>query len=262
MPPDTEPAGWDPGQYLRFADARLRPAADLLARVPLAAPAVVVDLGCGPGTVTGLLQARFPRATLIGVDRSPAMLERARAAVPGARFVAADFATWRPEVAPDLIFSNAALHWSGGHETLFPALLRMLAPGGILAVQMPAMHDAPLRALQQAVAAAPPFAAHLHGVADTARAILPPEAYWDLLVGRCAALDMWETVYWHVLRGARPVVEWAEGSSLRPFLAALPEAVREPFRQAYDRALSAHYPRRPDGTVLLPFRRWFAVARV
>ncbi len=261
MPPATDAAGWDPGQYLRFADARLRPAVDLLARVPLSAPSVVVDLGCGPGTVTGLLRARFPEATLIGVDGSPAMLERARAAVPGARFVAADFAAWRPETAPDLIFSNAALHWTGGHDRLFPALLGLLAPQGVLAVQMPAMHDAPLRALQLAVAAEAPFAAYLRDVPDTARAILPPAAYWDLLEPRCAALEMWETVYWHALRGARPVVEWAEGSSLRPFLAALPEALRERFREAYDRALAPHYPRRADGSVLLPFRRWFAVAR-
>ena len=262
MPLAIDAAGWDPGQYLRFADARLRPAVDLLARVPLSAPGLVVDLGCGPGTVTGLLRARFLGATLIGVDSSVAMLERARAAVPGARFVAGDFATWQTEAAPDLIFSNAALHWTGGHDRLFPALLGRLAPGGVLAVQMPAMHDAPLRALQLAVAAEAPFAAYLRNVPDTARAILPPDAYWNLLEGRCAALEMWETVYWHALRGTRPVVEWAEGSSLRPFLAVLPEALREPFREAYDHALAPHYPRRADGSVLLPFRRWFAVARV
>jgi trans-aconitate 2-methyltransferase len=263
MPPGTETAaGWDPGQYLRFADARLRPAVDLLARVPLSAPAVVVDLGCGPGTVTGLLRARFPEACLIGVDNSDAMLERARAAVPGARFVAADFAAWQPEVAPDLIFSNAALHWTGAHDRLFPALLGRMAPGGVLAVQMPAMHDAPLRALQQEVAGQAPFADHLRDLPDTARAILPPAAYWDLLARHSASLEMWETIYWHQLRGTRPVVEWAEGSSLRPFLAALPEALRERFRDAYAAALAPHYPPRADGSVLLPFRRWFAVARV
>ena len=103
MPGGTEPgqagpsrpapfAPWDPTQYLRFADERLRPALDLLARVPLGAPAHVVDLGCGPGTVTSLLRQRFPAADVLGVDASAAMLDRARAAAPGCRFLAAELA--------------------------------------------------------------------------------------------------------------------------------------------------------------------------
>ena len=53
-------AAWDPAQYLRFANERLRPALDLLAQVPLDAPAHVVDLGCGAGNVTAILKQRFP----------------------------------------------------------------------------------------------------------------------------------------------------------------------------------------------------------
>ncbi|TPW02209.1 MAG: hypothetical protein FD129_3229, partial [bacterium] len=47
---------WDPIQYRRFSGHRLRPALDLLAAVPLDAPGHVVDLGCGEGRVTRLLQ--------------------------------------------------------------------------------------------------------------------------------------------------------------------------------------------------------------
>ena len=140
-------AVWDPAQYLRFADERLRPALDLLARVPLDAPARVVDLGCGAGNVTAILRQRFPTADVAGVDGSAAMLDKARAATPGCRFEQADLFTWQPDGAPDLIYSNAALQWVGEHPRLFPRLLSMLAPGGVLAVQMPAMHDTPLRLL-------------------------------------------------------------------------------------------------------------------
>ena len=129
------------------------------------------------------------------------------------------------EAAPDLIYSNAALHWVGGHETLFPRLVSLLAPGGVLAVQMPAMHDAPLRRLQNEVAAYGPWASVLRD-AGFARAILTAGEYYDLLRPHVAALDLWETTYLHVLSGEDAVVEWAAGSSLRPFLDKLPEGLR------------------------------------
>ena len=84
--------GWDATLYLRFADERTRPAADLLARIPLDAPAHVVDLGCGPGNSTDLLRRRWPRATVVGVDSSAEMLAAAKAAFPDGRFVKGDVA--------------------------------------------------------------------------------------------------------------------------------------------------------------------------
>lgn len=254
-------ASWDPAQYLRFAGERLRPAIDLLGRVPLEAAARVVDLGCGTGNVTAILRQRFPDADVLGVDGSDDMLAKARTSVPGARFEAADFGTWTPATAPDLIYSNAALHWSGDHETLFPRLVSLLAPGGVLAVQMPAMHNEPLRALQNEVAAKGPWAPLLAD-AGFARGLLPVGEYYDMLRPRFAELDMWETIYLHVLQGPDAVTEWAAGSSLRPFLDKLPPGLREEYRAAYSAALAPHYPRRKDGTTLLPFRRLFIVGRV
>ena len=254
---------WDPAQCLRFSDERLRPALDLLAQVPLEAATQVVDLGCGAGNVPAVLRRRFPHAAVLGVDGSAAMLAKARAAAPDCRFEQGDFATWAPaagEPVPDLIYSNAALHWLGGHEALFPRLVSLLAPGGVLAVQMPAMHDAPLRRLQIEVAAYGPWAETLHD-AKFARAILSADAYYDLLRPHVAALDLREPTYLHVLSGEDAVVEWAAGSSLRPFLDRLPEALRAEYRSAYAAALRPHYPRRFDGATLLPFRRLFLVAR-
>ncbi|MBN9561108.1 MAG: methyltransferase domain-containing protein [Alphaproteobacteria bacterium] len=254
-------AEWDPGQYLRFEGERLRPALDLLARVPLERPARIVDLGCGAGNVSAILKQRFPDADVLGVDGSAAMLEKARAAAPGCRFVEADATAWRPDEPLDLIYSNAALHWLPDHAALFPRLLSLLAPGGCLAVQMPAMHDAPFRALQYTVAARGPWAERLRGV-GSAPPILDAGGYWDLLRPRATTLELWETTYLHALHGEEAVVEWATGSSLRPFLDALPEGDRLAFRRAYADAVRPHYPRRADGTTLLPFRRLFLLAGV
>jgi trans-aconitate 2-methyltransferase len=253
-------AVWDPAQYLRFGHERLRPALDLLAQVPLDAPARVVDLGCGPGNVTAILGQRFPKADVVGVDGSAAMLEQARAAVPQCRFEQADFFRWQPAQPLHLIYSNAALQWVDRHPTLFPRLLSFLAPGGVLAVQMPAMYDAPLRRVAREIAASDAWAAQL-GDAVSAPDILPILDYWDMLRPRVASLEMWQTTYMHALGGENAVLEWATGSSLRPFLDRLPDEQKEAFRRAYAAAARSHYPRRTDGTTILPFHRLFMVAR-
>ena len=134
---------WDPTQYLKFADHRLRPAIDLLNRIDVAEPGEVVDLGAGAGNVTRLIKMRWPTARVTGVDTSPEMLAKAAAAAPEITWVLADLGRWRPERPVDVIYSNAALHWLEGHDTLFPALLSSLAPGGVLAVQMPRNFSAP-----------------------------------------------------------------------------------------------------------------------
>jgi trans-aconitate 2-methyltransferase len=71
---------WDPSLYLQFGDQRLRPAVDLLSRIPLESPGAVYDLGCGTGTATVMLKQRWPEARVTGLDGSDAMLERAREA--------------------------------------------------------------------------------------------------------------------------------------------------------------------------------------
>lgn len=252
---------WDPAQYLKFGDLRLRPALDLLAQVPHAAPARVVDLGCGAGNVTRILAGRWPGAAVTGIDSSEAMLAKAREIAPAITWQKADLNRWRPDPRADVLYSNAALQWLGGHETLFPHLLSGLAPGGVLAVQMPDMHENPFRRLQGEVAAKGPWAVKL-GDIDPARPILTAAQYYDLLRPRVARLDIWTTIYQQVLEGPEPVVEWAKGTSLRPFLDPLDAAERAAFVAEYARAVAPHFPAQPDGKTLFPFRRLFIVAVV
>jgi len=248
---------WDAAQYLRFEDERLRPAIDLIGRIAHPGPARIVDLGCGAGNGLPVLAARFPGATVTGVDGSAAMLAKAT----GFATEQADITAWTPAAPVDVLFSNAALQWLGGHETLFPRLLSHLAPGGVLAVQMPSMHAAPLRAEQDRIAREGPWAAALARV-TSAPAILTHGDYYDLLRPRVATLDLWVTEYVHVLRGEHAVVQWAMGTSLRPFLDVLDGAAREGFLDAYRSAMRAAYPPQSDGAVLLPFRRLFILARM
>jgi trans-aconitate 2-methyltransferase len=189
------------------------------------------------------------------------MLDRARDTLPAATFIQADIADWTPAVPPDILYSNAALHWLPDHAILLPRLLGLLAPGGVLAIQMPMMHDAPFRTLIPQVAAAGPWASQLAAVAPVP-AILEPHHYWDLLRPRTTTLDLWETTYHHALTGPDAVMQWASGTSLRPFLDALPDPeMKKAFRAAYADAVRPCYPSRADGTTLLPFHRLFMVAQ-
>ena len=266
----TASPSWDPAQYLRHAGHRARPFADLLARVPglPGTPPRIADLGCGPGNVTALLADRWPTARVTGYDNSPAMLDQAltehAGPTPGGGslgFTHADLRTWAPEETYDLIVSNAALHWVGGHLDAFPAWLDGLAPGGTFAFQVPHNLDAPLHALMRDLATSPRWSSRLADVPRRTDSVHPAAVYLDKLARLGCATDVWETTYLHVLEGADPVLDWAKGTGLRPVLTALgddPEA-RDAFLAEYRVLLRDAYPPTPYGTVL-SFRRLFAVA--
>ncbi|MDR1967858.1 MAG: trans-aconitate 2-methyltransferase [Burkholderiaceae bacterium] len=254
---------WNPALYTRYEDERTRPAAELLARVPLASAARVVDLGCGPGNSTELLMRRFAGAQVIGIDNSEAMLAAARQRLPELRFELRDIAAWQPEAMPDLIYANAALQWVPGHEALLPRLFSALAPGGVLAIQMPDNCQQPSHALMREVAALPPWQAVLGGgAAERARTgLLSVAGYYDLLAPLAAQVDVWHTIYQHVMESAAAIVDWLRATGLRPYTDALPDALRAGYLAEYLRRIGAAYPPRRDGRRLLAFPRLFIVAR-
>jgi len=254
------PDDWSARQYLKFEDERTRPPRDLLAQVPLREPRRVVDLGCGPGNSTELLIERYPSAEVIGLDSSPDMLRQARERLPRGTFVQADLATWSPEQRTDLLFANAVFQWVPEHPAVLQRLLRALPEGGVLAVQMPDNTDEPALALMREVGSKGPWAASL-AAANAARDDLPTVgAYYDLLKPGCAHVDIWHTVYNHVMAGPPAIVEWFKGSALRPFLSALDGETSDAYLAAYTAEIARAYPARFDGRVLLPFPRLFILA--
>ena len=251
---------WDPAQYLKFAAPRFRPARDLLARVAIEAPKTVYDLGCGAGNVTRLLAQRWPDARVVGVDDSAEMLAQAAKEAPGIVWQCQSVASWTPEQAADLIYSNAALHWLPDHQALFRRLMGCLTPGGVLAVQMPRNFSEPSHALIRETVAGGPWRDRLAPLVQPSP-VAAPEYYYDLLAPLAAELDMWETQYQHVLEGEDPVKEWTKGTWLKQFLDALDEGDRPAFEADYAVRLRKAYPRRADGKTVFPFRRLFIVAR-
>jgi trans-aconitate 2-methyltransferase len=248
---------WDHVQYLKFGDERTRPARELLARVPLPKAARVVDLGCGPGNSTALLQARWPEARITGVDNSADMLQRARQDWPAIEWVKADVQTFQPEAPVDVLFANAVMHWLPDHDSLFASLIEQVRPGGVLAVQMPRNFEEPSHRLMRQVPGA--WTERI----DRVRALTPvasPSFYYDVLAPRASVLDIWQTTYQHVMPDAAAIVEWVKGSGLRPYLDAVAAEDRAAYLDAYTTAIDAAYPPRVDRKRLFSFPRLFVVA--
>ena len=263
----SRPAGtrWDPGQYHRFTDYRLRPALELLDRVPITGASIVYDLGCGSGNVTRVIAERFAGARVAGVEISSEML--AKAAEPPGRieWIQADIAGWKPERAPELIYSNAALHWIDDHAALFPSLFGFVAPGGCLAVQMPLSFSMPSHVLMRETLANGGVNGSRLGDEALAAAVvrkwvLDAGEYYDLLAPEAASVDIWETEYIQRLEGDDPVLEWVKATGLRPILNGLDGDDCACFVEVYRERLRRKYPRRADGHTLYPFRRLFMVA--
>lgn len=263
----SRPAGtrWEPGRYYKFADHRLRPALELLARVPLADASLVYDLGCGSGSVTRVIAERFATARVAGIDVSSEMLAGAMETQARIEWIQADIASWEPEQAPDLIYANAALHWVDDHVALIPRLFRFLAPGGCLAAQMPLSFSLPSHVLMRETLAdggvhGSPLGDETLAAAVARNWVLDPGEYYDLLSSEASSLDVWETEYLQQLEGEDPILEWVEATGLRPILNGLDGADRERFIEVYRERLRAAYPRRAGGDTLYPFRRLFMVA--
>ncbi|MFI1992805.1 trans-aconitate 2-methyltransferase [Actinoplanes sp. NPDC020271] len=242
---------WDPTVYRRFGNERSRPFFDLTARIGATAPRVVVDLGCGDGTLTRTLGDRWPDAHVTGIDSSPEMIAKAG----DGDFRIGDLADWQPGPDTGVVVTNAALQWVPGHQDLLVRWLAALPSGAWLAMQVPGNFDAPSHRLLRAVAGD-------FGVGHVLREspVDDPSDYADLLAG--ATVDAWETTYLHLLPvdgPDHPVLRWTEGTALRPVRAALDDDAWARFRAELGERLTGAYPA-GHGRVAFPFRRIFVVA--
>ena len=96
----------------------------------------ILDLGCATGQGSQALKRKFPRAQVIGLDASTAMLARLRRRsnlLRPLRRVCGDIARLPfAGHSMDLLFSNLANHWSPDPLVLFDEFRRVLRPGGLM----------------------------------------------------------------------------------------------------------------------------------
>lgn len=253
-------SAWDAGLYQQFASERTQPAIDLVARLAVDDPKRIIDLGCGPGNSTEILRRRWPRAEVVGLDSSPEMISAAQARYPEQQWLLADAANWEAHQPYDIVFSNAALQWLPDHAQLLPRLLQQVAEGGMLAFQIPSHVDSQLHRHMLQLADEPEWAQRMHE-AKTALTIENPSFYYDVLTECAAKVDIFEIVYYHVMKDEEAIIQWISSTGLRPFLSALETAEQQlRFTELLKTRVAAAYPCQQNGKVLFPFRRLFVIA--
>jgi len=251
---------WQPAVYLKFGRERTQPSVDLASRVELDRVERIVDVGCGPGNSTAVLRARWPCAHVTGMDSSPEMIERARADYPQGEWTVADIREWNGDPGFQVVFSNATLHWIPDHASLIPRLFGLVAPGGVVAAQVPAIHDSPVHQAARRVSESEKWSPVLSGSAETLT-YHPESFYYEHLSRHSSRVELWHTIYYHIMGSHQEIIEWYSSSGLKAYLSRLAsEAEKARFKQEVLAACRGDYPALPDGKILFPFKRLFMVA--
>ncbi|MDT9686061.1 class I SAM-dependent methyltransferase [Streptomyces sp. TRM76323] len=107
--------------------------------LPVGAARRILDVGSGPGVLSGLLAEAFPYAEVVAVDATPELLERARerTAGLGGRVTTrlAELPADMDELGEaDLIWAGESVHHIGDQRGALEGLARRLRPGGVIAL--------------------------------------------------------------------------------------------------------------------------------
>lgn len=258
---DDSMSDWEPEKYLKFKQERTRPVHDLISRVELQEPERILDIGCGPGNSTAPLRERWPFSDIVGIDNSPAMVDRAQCDHPDIKFIVMDAGKDLSTLGEfDLVFANASLQWIPDHEALLPRLLGILRSGGVLAVQIPQFDEMPIsKALAETITSSA-WSAYFSGF-EPGFTFRPARAYYDILSGVAKDMQLWSIDYYHIMPSHAAIMDMMESTGLRPYLDRLPSSQWPAFKRAVIERLKTCYPCQSDGSVLFPFKRLFIVAR-
>jgi trans-aconitate methyltransferase len=89
---------------------------------------IILDLGCGTGDLTH--EIAMSGASVMGIDQSDNMIQRARKKYPGITFTVGNAEELDMNQQFDAVFSNAALHWMTNPSKVIEHVRDILLPGG------------------------------------------------------------------------------------------------------------------------------------
>jgi trans-aconitate 2-methyltransferase len=250
---------WKPNLYMQFRSERTQPSIDLIGKMNLIEPKSIIDIGCGPGNSTQVLVNRWPKAKITGLDSSPAMIKKAIQDYPNQEWIVADALTYKPKIAYDIVFSNAAIQWIPEHGKLLKKFHGMLTDIGLVAIQIPLFWDMPLGKIIRKTAEDSHWKERLKGVSDLFT-IHNYSFYYDHLSSLFNSIDIWETHYFHVLDNHMAIIEMMRSTGLKPYLDKLDNDLDiSQFEKKVLIGIEKEYPEQKNGKVLLPFKRLFFI---
>jgi trans-aconitate 2-methyltransferase len=251
---------WNPDLYLRFGKERIQPSIDLVSRIKIDYPSKIIDIGCGPGNSTQVLVQRWPHSNIIGIDNSPAMIEKAKKDYPHQNWEILDAGKDKFPDTYDIIFSNATIQWIPDHEALINKLFSCLNKKGIIAIQIPMFWDMPLGKAIESISRGDRWRSSTKGVFEMFT-IHSYYFYFDQLSHASSEIDIWETDYMHIMDSHSSILEMIKSSGLRPFLERLEsENDKKDFEAQVLQQIIKDYPKQKNGKVIFPFKRLFFIA--
>jgi trans-aconitate 2-methyltransferase len=237
---------WNASRYHAISDPQFEWGRRVLRRLAPKAGERILDLGCGTARLTTMLLETMGQGTVVGVDRSEAMLleaSRRTSAHPPVTalhdaavdlshlgYVLADGAALPFAAAFDAVFSTAALHWMPDHAAVFASVYSALAPGGRFVAQCgggPNLDRLFTRAadlMQQ-----PAFAAHFQGWARPWEFADVPTTMMRLEQAGFRSVEVTLEPAPAAFADRETFGEFITLINLRPHLAFLPEAERPAF---------------------------------
>ncbi|MBT7122580.1 MAG: methyltransferase domain-containing protein [Clostridia bacterium] len=219
----------------------------------------ILDVGCGPGNSTEQLAHKWSDAKIVGIDKSPNMLEQAKQRLPDCQFELADANKDLKRLGKfDIVFSNAAIQWMPNHDQLIPRLYSMLNEQGALAVQIP---DTRYMGITVAIEQAAMDIRWADKLAHLSPFCMQDMGYYyDICSTLSSDCLLWETKYYHVMDSREHIIEWYRSAGMRPYHDALGNRQDiADFENLVLHRMKKHYEVQQDGKVLFPFTRLFFV---
>ena len=251
---------WNPEHYLKFMHERTQPSVDLVNKINIEySPKNIIDIGCGPGNSSQVLLKRWPESNLVGIDNSPAMIEKAKRDYSKQEWVLSDAASFESDIRFDVIFSNAAIQWVPDHKELLEKFFNLLSANGIIAIQLPKFQNMVLGQIIHDVSRKKKWRRKTKGCSEVFT-FHDYHYYYDQLSDKMQSIDMWETDYIHVMPSHISIIDWTKSTGMRPYLdRIINENKKNEFEQEVLNEVIKHYPRQKDGNVLFPFKRLFFI---
>ena len=252
---------WNPELYLKFDKERTQPTIDLVSRINFEKPKRIIDIGCGPGNSTQILSKRWTNSSIIGVDNSHAMIEKARKDFPNQEWKIVDVSKDEIEGEFDIVFSNAAIQWIPDHVNLFKKFHKILSDEGIFAAEIPLFFDMHIGKSIARISKDNRWSSKTEEVKKLF-SVHDSKTYYDYLSELFTSIEMWETDYIHTMDSHFSILEMIRSTGLRPYLNKLEsDELKKEFEEEVFNSIQNDYSLQKNGTVIFPFKRLFFIAK-